>query len=45
VGGVRFATAVDADLLRGGFGVLLVVVAAQRATGGARDRRRYPEVS
>jgi uncharacterized membrane protein YfcA len=43
--GVRIAKALDEDLLRRGFGVLLLVVAAQLAIRGARDRRRYPEVS
>jgi uncharacterized membrane protein YfcA len=43
--GVRIAKALDEDLLRRGFGVLLLVVAAKVAIRGARDRRRYPEVS
>ena len=43
--GVRIAKAVDEDLLRRAFGVLLLVVAAQLAIRGVRERRRYPDVS
>jgi uncharacterized protein len=43
--GVRIAKALDEDLLRRGFGILLLLVAAQLAIRGARDRRRYPDVS
>lgn len=43
--GVRIARAVDEDLLRRGFGVLLLVVAVQLAIRGARTRRRYPDGS
>ena len=43
--GVRSAKAVDEDLLRRAFGVLLLVVAAQLAIRGVRERRRYPDVS
>jgi len=42
--GVRIAKAVDEDLLRRAFGVLLLVVAAQLAIRGVRERRRYPDV-
>jgi uncharacterized protein len=43
--GVRIARALDEDLLRRAFGVLLLVVAAQLAIRGVRERRRYPDVS
>ena len=43
--GVRIAKAVDEDLLRRAFGVLLLAVAAQLAIRGVRERRRYPDVS
>jgi uncharacterized membrane protein YfcA len=43
-GGVRIAKAVDENLLRRAFGVLLLLVALQLAIRGARDRRRYPDV-
>ena len=43
--GVRVATGVDEDVLRRGFGVLLVAVAAQLAIRGFRHGRRYPEAS
>ena len=43
--GLRIAKAVDEDLLRRAFGVLLLAVAAQLAIRGARERRRYPDVS
>ncbi len=43
--GVRIAKAVDEDVLRRAFGVLLLVVAAQLAIRGVRERRRYPDVS
>lgn len=43
--GVRVATSVDEDVLRRGFGVLLVAVAAQLAIRGLRHGRRYPDVS
>jgi uncharacterized membrane protein YfcA len=43
--GVRIARAVDEDLLRRAFGVLLLAVAVQLAIRGARERRRYPDVS
>ena len=43
--GVRIAKAVDEDLLRRGFGVLLLAVAVQLAIRGLRPGRRYPEVS
>ena len=43
--GVRIAKAVDENLLRRAFGVLLLVVAAQLAIRGVRERRRYPDVS
>ena len=43
--GVRIAKAVDEDLLRRAFGVLLLVVAVQLAVRGVRERRRYPDVS
>jgi uncharacterized membrane protein YfcA len=43
--GVRIAKAVDEDLLRRGFGVLLLAVAVQFAIRGLRPGRRYPEVS
>jgi uncharacterized membrane protein YfcA len=43
--GVRIAKALDEDLLRRAFGVLLVVVALQLVLRGLRDGRRYPEVS
>jgi hypothetical protein len=43
--GVRIAKAVDENLLRRAFGVLLLVIAAQLAIRGVRERRRYPDVS
>ena len=43
--GVRIAKAVDESLLRRAFGVLLLLVAVQLALRGARERRRYPDVS
>ncbi len=43
--GVRIATSVDDDLLRRGFGILLIAVAAQLAVHGLRHGRRYPDVS
>jgi uncharacterized membrane protein YfcA len=43
--GVRIAKAVDEDALRRAFGILLLVVAVQLAIRGARERRRYPDVS
>ena len=43
--GVRIARAVDESLLRRAFGVLLLAVAVQLAIRGARERRRYPDVS
>jgi uncharacterized membrane protein YfcA len=43
--GVRIARALDEDVLRRAFGVLLLVVAAQLAIRGLRERRRYPDVS
>jgi uncharacterized membrane protein YfcA len=44
--GVRIATSVvDERLLRRGFGVLLLAVAAQLVFRGMRDKRRYPEAS
>ena len=43
--GVRIAKAVDEDVLRRAFGVLLLVVAVQLAIRGVRERRRYPDVS
>ena len=43
--GVRIAKAVDESVLRRGFGVLLLAVAVQLAIRGARERRRYPDVS
>ena len=43
--GVRIAKAVDEDLLRRAFGVLLLMVAAQLAIRGVRERRSYPDVS
>jgi len=43
--GVRIAKGLDEDVLRRAFGVLLLLVAVQLAIRGARDRRRYPDVS
>jgi uncharacterized membrane protein YfcA len=43
--GVRIAKAVDEELLRRAFGVLLLVVAVELVIRGLRDGRRYPEVS
>jgi uncharacterized membrane protein YfcA len=43
--GVRIAKGLDEDVLRRAFGALLLVVAVQLAIRGARDRRRYPDVS
>ena len=43
--GVRIATSVDEDLVRRGFGILLIAVAAQLAVHGLRHGRRYPDVS
>ncbi len=43
--GVRIATSVDEDLLRRGFGILLIAVAAQLVVRGLRQSRRYPDVS
>lgn len=43
--GVRIAKAVDEDLLRRAFGVLLLVVAVHLAIRGGRERRSYPDVS
>ena len=43
--GVRIAKALDEDLLRRAFGVLLLVVALQLVLRGLREDRRYPEVS
>lgn len=43
--GVRIAKAVDESFLRRAFGVLLLAVAVQLAIRGARERRRYPDVS
>jgi uncharacterized membrane protein YfcA len=43
--GVRIARAADEGVLRRAFGVLLLVVAVQLAIRGARERRRYPDVS
>ena len=43
--GVRIAKAVDEDLLRRSFGVLLLAVAVHLAIRGARERRSYPDVS
>lgn len=41
--GVQIATRVDETLLRRGFGVLLLLVAAQLALQSLRTARRYPE--
>lgn len=43
--GVRIAKGLDESLLRRAFGLLLLVIALQLAFRGARDRRRYPDVS
>jgi uncharacterized membrane protein YfcA len=44
--GVLIATSiVDESLLRRGFGVLLLAVAAQLVLQGVREERRYPEAS
>jgi uncharacterized membrane protein YfcA len=43
--GVQIAKAVDEDVLRRAFGVLLLVVAVQLAIRGSRERRRYPDLS
>ena len=40
--GVEIATRVEESLLRRGFGLLLLAVAAQLAFRGARTERRYP---
>ena len=41
--GVQIATRLDEDVLRHGFGVLLLVVAVQLAVRSARRERSYPE--
>ena len=43
--GVRIAKAVDEDLLRRAFGVLLLVGAVPLAVRGVRARRRSPDVA
>lgn len=43
--GVRIAKGLEESLLRRAFGLLLLVIALQLAFRGARDRRRYPDVS
>ena len=43
--GVQIATRLDEDLIRRGFGILLLVVALRLAFGMARQGRRYPDVS
>jgi uncharacterized protein len=43
--GIRVAKAVDEELLRRTFGVLLLVVASQLVIRGVRTGRRYPDVS
>jgi uncharacterized protein len=43
--GVRIAKAVDEELLRRAFGVLLLVVAVELVIRGLRHGRRYPDVS